>query len=961
MIERQNILDLIGRNKSKYSSCIITSFSFDFNYFEGRVMSVLRHANIKNVNVFIDGKFLEKHLEETTGNEFKHHKSYSLIPVYETGVFHPKIMLLTGPKHGLLIIGSGNLTSSGLSTNDEVWGAFHLNSIDSVNAPLFAEVWKYLHQYIQRVKGFNTHKLSWINQYSPWLKELETFTSDNFIQIKEDLSLRFLGNSPDSSIYQQLDIILPKEKIEKLTIISPYFDINGKVLENFQNDFDIDKMICITDSDFGLLPAKLADHLYKTIPFYDWKNCTKEFDSKYNRLHAKIFQFEYENGWEYFVLGSANSTIHGLGSNSEKAKNGEASIVLKRKRTIGYTADLGISLKDASPIDIRSFIKPPSIPSDEIVPIHIITRIEHAEINGKKLMVYFKNNPLEESELLIFSSDNSILEKQKLPGLDKEQVFDLEIFIGCFKLAIFKEDERISNYFFIDDVSYLSKTNPDPKYANLSQVLERLTSDPDNADYLGLFEHLDYAWIDDELDSRQNTSSRTNSITRVRTNYKTNYEDLSEEKFNSLSSVQSKEMEVLNDPSVQIADLLRLTSKGLLVAQNNFQESVEEKLANLSDDEDGTDDNSIPEISVVRNSGEMERKAIIGYLNKARKFYLHNLQELVNSKSLLNVPSRPLVYKDLSYMSIGLDLIHIFYNKVLSKHRKTFGINYNDKHELKVRQIEKRYSLERIDKRDADRLNLVYYGVEINMFDKVNKAFDGLDPKLWEHQDEYPVLTLQEPFILHGNYKGEGGANVKSFLIEMLGSYLINANSVAGFKTYEYDSLNEKTKSLRSSIFERATFLCLNLHWKDSELHLRNILLLDLLHFILADNISKESIIRINLNLTSAYDSYKKKDSFFNSNLSFYIESILPNYLNWRRNFDQNRQAILGLVTDLSIGDYIFSSKIGFAKVHHKEKGYLRINKPGFQWDELVKMNTLKLSYPGSKILRFDPNGNTNN
>ena len=70
---------------------------------------------------------------------------------------------------------------------------------------------------------------------------------------------------------------------------------------------------------------------------------------------------------------------------------------------------------------------------------------------------------------------------------------------------------------------------------------------------------------------------------------------------------------------------------------------------------------------------------------------------------------------------------------------------------------------------------------------------------------------------------------------------------------------------------------------------------------------------------------------------------------------------IIGLVTDLSIGDYVFSRKIGFAKVHHREKGFIRLDKPGLQWNEIVKRNTLKISYPGSKILRFNLNGNTKN
>lgn len=150
IIERQNILDLIGKNKHKYSSCIITCYSFDFTFFEERLMSLLRTSNVKNVNVFLDGKCLDQSLEKVTGNEFRTHKTYSLNPIYEKGVFHPKIMLLTGPKQGLLILGSGNVTSSGLSTNDEIWAAFHLNSVESKNAPVFASVWSYLQQYFRQ-------------------------------------------------------------------------------------------------------------------------------------------------------------------------------------------------------------------------------------------------------------------------------------------------------------------------------------------------------------------------------------------------------------------------------------------------------------------------------------------------------------------------------------------------------------------------------------------------------------------------------------------------------------------------------------------------------------------------------------------------------------------------------------------------------------------------------------------
>lgn len=147
-------MDLIGQNRSKYHSCVLTCYSFDFSFFEERVLPTLRLANIKNVNVLADGHYLEMAQEATTGREFKHNKTYNFHPIYETGVFHPKIILLTGVRHGLLIIGSGNITSSGLSTNDEIWGAFHLDNIGNENAPLFGAAWEYLKPFLDKSLGW---------------------------------------------------------------------------------------------------------------------------------------------------------------------------------------------------------------------------------------------------------------------------------------------------------------------------------------------------------------------------------------------------------------------------------------------------------------------------------------------------------------------------------------------------------------------------------------------------------------------------------------------------------------------------------------------------------------------------------------------------------------------------------------------------------------------------------------
>ena len=91
MIKRRNILELIGKHRGKYHSCVLTCYSFDFSFFEERVLPTLRLANIKNVNVLADGHYLEMAQEATTGREFKHNKTYNFHPIYEMEFFIQKL------------------------------------------------------------------------------------------------------------------------------------------------------------------------------------------------------------------------------------------------------------------------------------------------------------------------------------------------------------------------------------------------------------------------------------------------------------------------------------------------------------------------------------------------------------------------------------------------------------------------------------------------------------------------------------------------------------------------------------------------------------------------------------------------------------------------------------------------------------------------------------------------------
>lgn len=1005
MIERQSVLDLIGRYKNRYTSCIITSYTIDFGFFEERLMSILRLSDVKNVNVFLDGKYLENYFENSNGNEFKTHKTYSLNPIYLPGVFHSKIMLLTGAKHGLLIIGSGNLTSSGLSANDEIWGAFHLNSVESVNASLFATVWNYLQQYLIQAKGFNAQKINWVLQHSPWLEEIKSFATNNFIKLNKELEMKFIGNTVNINSYTELINNLPKKPIKKLTIISPYFDDSGMLLEQFSANLKIKELICLTDSEYGLLPIKLSDKLYKTVKFFEWKDCIKKFEEKYNRLHAKLFHFEFEDGWEYLLFGSANATINAFGSETVRPQNAEATILLRRKQNRNYIDDLGISTTSGDAINIKSFPRKQNNIGDSLPALKFQNRILYAEVNGDKLTVFLKENSFDGCSLVILNANNVETERHVIPCDVKEIKLRIATSINAYKIFLSIKGKRISTYGLIHNVALQAKCNPDPAHGELSRIIESLSSEPDNGQLIDLLKKADN-WGDEEPVNQQRVGGKSKGAPSNDDSNKI-YKALTTEQFNELSSIQSRELDLLNTPNVQIADCLYILSRGLIQPHSIFKENNEEALANQNIEEEKGLGEDVKPITIINDIGKIESHSINQYLIKVLTFFTDKLKDLHHKQSFKSVPKQKLTIKDLSHLSIALDLMVMYYGKQygtkeinfalnidptifaksllnlikgksdneINSYLKNVGVSIKEispKHLNKqkicsyieskkkeaildyIRHIEYQYGLERLSKTNSENKNHVFYSINSHDFSKLKKEVEAIDSKLLVFQKEYSVSTSFSEYLPAGGYSKDHYSGLKFCLMELLGGFLINSNTTAGYKHYNYDILNEKITALRMSVFQHGAFLCLNIEWNENEFKWRDILLLDLLHFIYPKELNEKEIDLIEQLLISSYEKAKYKQPAFQTNLSHLIKKLYPKYLTginfYKKDFNDSVQV---LHTDL-LKEFLFSKEIGFSVLHNKGKDFIELEKPGIWWNDGKVGNIIRLSYPPALIKYYN-------
>lgn len=661
-IERKNIIELIGKRANAYHSCIITCYSLDFAFFEERVLPSLRIANIKNVNLFCDGYYLEAAQEMVSGKEFKHNKNYNFIPVYEKGVFHPKIIFLAGEKNGLLLVGSGNITSSGLSTNDEIWAAFHINTAESENAMVFAQVWNYLESLFSNARGFIPEKLGWLRKYAPWINELPTGVEDIRFEDK-GIDFNFIFNKENNSTYSQIKTKIKTEKLKSLTSVSPFYDKNGFALSKIIEEYKPSTVNCILEGFEGTVPTDMAEKFADQIKFFSWKDCKSDFNDDVNRLHAKLLHFEFENS-EALYFGSANITEAAFGTRGTAA-NGEAGILLRRNGDSNWLKDLGITLPKKS-IDIKSLTKPKNNLSNLIPRLKFQNRILYSELNGSSLSLYLKEVQNEPCSVLILdrAENETVL---ALPNSETEKITVRVKPDDIFRVVLADSSRnQISNFSFVHRVELLAHTNPDPKYADLSNLLN---DDYPNFEGISkLLKHIDFSFADDEDYSDKKVDFSQSKVAAIKDSRKPQYKIAEFADFVRSYDDYSLELNILNGSNHRIFSKL----KGLLKFQQldqGFDENAEQFLMN--DEEQQGDGGDIKKKSHHVYS-ENELNFIKDYFRKLNRTLEFYNKEFYEKKS--NNWEAP-IKVDISLLSnilISLELIIIFQGKITKENKPIF-------------------------------------------------------------------------------------------------------------------------------------------------------------------------------------------------------------------------------------------------------------------------------------------------
>jgi len=585
-LNRRNVIELLGEDSRKYHSCLMSTYSIDFGFFEQRLLPALHRLQIGNIHVLVDSHELEEAQHHLTAGTRAVNAGYSVQPISTgKGVFHPKVLLLLGEKNGLLLVGSGNLTSSGLQSNEEVWSAFQVDASKELaaHASLLLDALEWLEQWKPSEAASVIRKWNWMRQFTPWLEVLTARPRKKGVALDDGREVQFLGQDVSKSTLDAMVEAIGSRSVNRMTCVSPFYDADASGLKSLSELLKVSNMDIILDVD------RVPFHRFEGPQFFHWNSrWIQDEKSVKSRLHAKLYHFLLDDGTEALYVGSSNATMAGLGVRSAGARNMEAGVWMERLIPAqNWLDELGIRRKGVS-LSNWTVAEGENMPAPEFNNrANRKALIEYAEQDGEYLMVILSAQLKEIAEsvrAVVRDEDGLELVRLDVQWLDekagKASLQGLTLPFGFLTLE--SDSGVISNAVPVHAKGDVDRANPDPRRQRLEQRLREFASM--GWDLEQVFQYED-GFRSEALEQQGEKASVSNLRRNSEVKAKS-YTVLSTEELNRLASVQADtEQRMLQSSSSRLADFLNAYLHGMGDSEvNAIAESEEQRLMQERDE-----------------------------------------------------------------------------------------------------------------------------------------------------------------------------------------------------------------------------------------------------------------------------------------------------------------------------------------------------------------------------------------
>lgn len=468
-----------GRKDGMFHSAILTTYAIDLVHFDTYIRNVLHRKQISSINILIDSAQLDKALQYVSPTYlYNAGTDYCISNICAQGVFHPKINFFVGDDSVLVLVGSGNLTVTGHGKNHEAFSGFMISAEDETQRPLIEECWSYLKRFASHIGTFEKQRiLHEIPANCSFLNDEYSFKPHSYSVINDKLQAALLYNEKGDSIFSQISRLVSVDDVDKITVLSPFFDDNGTALENLLQLCPHANMDVLIQQDCTLPPYKMRDS--KRIVFFDFDETKrgKVRIKDYDRVaHAKVMVFHTDK-MEYCVIGSANATVAGLGTKNKRGINEEFGI-LYASSSINFLYHLGLKPAKRHVIDhtVMESTKN-SMPSE----FNKVLRLVSANIENGYLTIVVSDGlvlPKSFSIIVVDRKGKYILTNYRINNNIIHTDFNVgkKADVGICYIESTK-GVALSNTILINNIEELETTNPSPTIRMINRFVSKIESD----------------------------------------------------------------------------------------------------------------------------------------------------------------------------------------------------------------------------------------------------------------------------------------------------------------------------------------------------------------------------------------------------------------------------------------------------------------------------------------------------